>query len=158
MDANPHIDPQPWPEDPAASRLIVCERTGGWAVALRRETPLKPLRVYETRSLVDCWQMLARFPSSFVVAELERGNVDSLLDRLCGLERQYPRARVAVVAEPSLADYEWLLREAGAVHFLTSRRGAGRLALVARRHLAQAPEPRRSIADRIWAGLPWGST
>jgi hypothetical protein len=152
----PRSDPQPWPEGLAAARLLVCERTGRWAVALRREPLLKPQRVYETRSLADCWQMLAGHPSSFVVAELTRANIEGLLDRLGGLERQYPRARVTVVADPSLADYQWLVREAGAIHFLTSRRYVHELAVVAARHLSQVPEPRTSLADRIWAGLPWG--
>lgn len=154
-EAVPRID-QSWTEGIAAARLIVCERMGRWAVALRREPLLKPQRVYETRSLADCWQMLAGFPSSFVVAELTRANAGGLLDRLAGLERQFPRARVAVVADFSLADYQWLVREAGAVHFLTTRRRVYELTGLAVRHLSQVPEPRASLADRIWAGLPWG--
>ena len=150
------FDPQVWPEGHAAARLVVCEQTGQWATALRHGPLLKRQRVYETRSLIDCWQMLAGFPSSFVVAELTRANLDGLLERLGGLERQYPRAKVAVVADPTLAAYQWLVREAGAVHFLTSRRRARELTGLAVRHLSQVPEPRASLADRIWAGLPWG--
>jgi len=54
-----------------------------------------------------------------------------------------------------LAGYEWLLREAGAVHFLCSPRQCGPLADLACCHLSQAPPPPRSLTQQIWAGLPW---
>ncbi|NLX94825.1 MAG: hypothetical protein GXY83_01480 [Rhodopirellula sp.] len=151
----PCSDPQPRPKAISASRLIVCERKGTWAVALRRHPALGELRVYETRTLADAWQMLASHPSSFLVVEMTHANIDGLLELLKRVKRQYPRVRTAVVTEPPLADYQWLLREAGAVHFVFSRRATGPLALIAHRHLTQAPEPRRSITERIWAGLPW---
>ena len=71
------------------------------------------------------------------------------------LEREFPLARVAVVAERRLAACQWLLREAGAVHFVTSSRQAGPLAELACRHLANVPTPSQSTSDRIWAALPW---
>ncbi len=147
----PHNDLQ----SQASARLIVCERTGQWAVALRRELTGGGARVCETRSLDDCWQMLAGFPFSFVVVELTRANIDNLLHRLIDSKRQHPRARVAVVADRSLAGYEWLVREAGAVQLLVSRLRLGPLAGVAQRHLAQVPQRRLGLAERIWVELPW---
>lgn len=143
------------PAEAAAARLIVCEPSGRWAVALRRQSAATAPRVYETRSLADCWQMLAEAPASFVVVELSTGNAVALLQRMARLQRDFPLARVAVVADRALAGYEWLLREAGAVHFLCSPRQCGPLADLALRHLAQAPPPPRSLTDQIWAGLPW---
>jgi hypothetical protein len=143
------------PAGTTAARLIVCETSGRWAVALRRELAAAEVRVHETRSLADCWTMLAESPASFLVVELSAGNSAALLQRMARLQREFPLARVAVVADRSLAGYEWLLREAGAVHFLCSPRQCGPLANLARRHLAQAPSPPRSLADRIWADLPW---
>ena len=60
------------------ARLIVCERTGRWAVALRRELADAGVRVWETRTLADCWNELAESPASFVVLELG-GDVAGLL-------------------------------------------------------------------------------
>lgn len=136
-------------------RLIACEQTGRWLVALRRELGEADCRLQETRTLGDCWEQLAEHPASFVVLELLAANVPAVLDRLTHRERQFPAACVAVVADRSLRDYEWLLREAGAVHFVTSPRMLGPLAAVARRHWSQRPEPRLNLAERIWAGLPW---
>jgi hypothetical protein len=168
------------PEGAAAARLIVCERTGHWAAALRRELeraggggPFRagraaevpaaspnaslPPRIDETRSLAHAFRALAEAPASFLIVELSRGNVDALLDRMPDLARWYPLARLAVLSDRRLAGWGWLLREAGAVWHASSPRRLAPLLATARRHLATAPRPRRSLRDRIWAGLPWGS-
>jgi len=149
-------DPPRLPQGAQPPRLIVCERSGEWAASLRRELPARGARLSETRSLAECWQLLARSPSSFVVLELIEAGADALLDRLAHAQRRFPLASVAVVAERELADYEPLVREAGAVHFVASLRQCRPLAELACRHLDQAARPRRNLAEAIWARLPWG--
>lgn len=136
--------------------MIVCEREGRWAVALRRDLPRPEVRVHETRSVEECWEMLTRWPASFVVVELTRANATAVLERMAWLERDFPLARVAVVADRALGFCEWLMREAGAVHFTVSPRRLGPLGGLAVRHLDAAPQARLSLTERIWAGLPWG--
>ena len=137
-----------------AARLIVCEHTGRWAVALRRELAEAGVRVWETRTLADCRKELAASPASFVVLELS-DEPSALLRFLARQPREFPTARLAVVADELRADQEWLVREAGAVHFLCSPRQAGLLARLACRHLAQVPPPPQSLSERIWSSLPW---
>ena len=144
------------PEGALPARVIVCERTGRWAVALRRELAGAGVRIRETRSLAECWEMLAESPGGFVVVELSAVHVDALLRQMTRLERDFPLARVAIVADRSLAHYEWLLREAGAAHFTTSTGRLGPVAQLACRHLAEAPSPPRTAKQEIWARLPWG--
>ena len=139
----------------SSARLIVCERSGRWAVALRREVAEAGVRVWETRTLADCRNELRENAASFVVLELG-GNVAGVLRLLARQPREFPAARLAVVADRSAANYEWLMREAGAVHFLCSPRRVGLLARLACRHLAQVPPPSRTLTERIWSGLPWG--
>jgi len=146
---------EPFLETSVPTRLIVCERTGRWATALRRELTASGVRVWETRTLDDCWKELAESPAAFVVLELTK-NMDGLLRLLARQPREFPSARLAVVAKRSLAGYEDLMREAGAVHFLTSPRQTGLLVRLACRHLSQVPPPQQSLTDRIWASLPWG--
>jgi len=138
------------------ARLIVCEQRGRWAAWLRRELEPVGVRLMETRLVADCWEALARLPASFLVLELTPANVGELLDRLAWLGRDYPSARAAVVADRRLSECEWLMREAGAVHFLCSPREVRLLAEVACRHLARVPAPPQELAERIWASLPWG--
>lgn len=137
------------------ARVIVCERSGRWAADLRRELGGGvPLR--ETRSLAECWEALAEAPASLLVIELARGNMDGVLARLARLGDDFPLARAAVVADRSLADYQWLLREAGAVYFTCSPRQLAPLADLTARHLAQAPAPPPlGTTEQIWASLPW---
>jgi hypothetical protein len=141
-------------ETSAAAKLIVCERSGRWAVALRRELADAGVRVWETRTLADCRDELVANPASFALVELGP-SAGGLLRFLAAQPRQFPAARLAVVASRSQAGYEWLMREAGAVHFLSSPRQVAVLARLACRHLAEVPPPQQSLADRIWAGLPW---
>jgi hypothetical protein len=144
--------PSVWSPGPA--RLIVCEPSGRWAVALRRELGSSP-RVYEARSVAESWASLAQAPASLLVVEVMPGNLAALLGRMARREREFPRARVAVVADRRLAGHQWLLREAGALTFITSPRRLQGLAELARRHLAAVPEPPAGTPEWIWATLPW---
>jgi hypothetical protein len=138
-------------------RLIVCERAGQWAVALRQELAATGIRVWETRSLADCWDALADSPAAFLIVELRAENTGELLRRMAQLQREFPLARIAVVAARRLAAYEWLVREAGAIHFTCSARALTPLTQAAVRHLAGVPVPQQGLAERIWASLPWSS-
>lgn len=139
----------------AEARLIVCERTGQWATALRRELNDSGVRLYETRSLADCWQALAKAPASFLVLELTAKNVEPLMAGLARMSREFPAARVAVATDRSTVGYQWLMREAGAIDVVNSPRRLAPLAAVVLRHLAEVPAPQQTMVERIWATLPW---
>jgi hypothetical protein len=136
------------------ARLIVCERRGRWAVALRRELTAAGVRVWETRTLADCRDELVRSPASFVLLQLG-DDPAGLLRFMARQPREFPAARLAVAAERPQADWQCLVREAGAVHFICSTRQVGLLARLVCRHLAQAPQPQQSLTERIWTSLPW---
>ena len=154
---DPTSSDRPPSERASSARLIVCERGGEWAVGLRRELPVPGVGLHQTRSLSECWEMLGRWPASFLVVELTRSNAEALVGRMTSLDREFPSARVAVVAERELARCEWLMWEAGAVHFTVSPRRLGPLARLAVRHLDATPRPERTLTERIWARLPWGT-
>jgi ActR/RegA family two-component response regulator len=136
------------------ARLIVCEARGRWAALLRRELSAEGVRVWETRTLDGCWAELAASPASFAIVEL-LGDPAEWLDCLACLPRRFPDVRAAIVTDRRWADREWLFREAGAVHFVCSPRRVGTLAQLACRHLARAPLPSQTFAQRVWTGLPW---
>ena len=137
------------------ARLIVCERTGCWAIALSRELRGYPARVYQTRNLAECWDMLAEYRASFLVIEVTRANLDELLSRLQEIEHRFPAARVATVGDRAMAKCEFLLREAGTIHFAASRRLSRAVAVAAQNHLNRVPKPRLSQIETIWDTLPW---
>jgi hypothetical protein len=136
------------------AQVIVCERSGHWAVGLREVLP-DGFPLWETRSLVQCLKALAHSPQSFVVVELTDSNTQGLLRCLAQVEQDYPQARLAVVGDRGVAGREWLMREAGAVHVTCSPRQLAALADIARRHLARIVPAQQPLTDRLWAELPW---
>ncbi len=143
------------PYEAKPARLIVYERIGRWAAALRRELAAAGLRVWESRNLTDCSQLLAESPASFVIFELSPTNCEETLRNIQNWQAEFPLFRFAVVADRSLGAYEWFIRETGAAHFLCSVRKIGALAETACRHLARVPPLPQSLTERIWANLPW---
>ena len=89
------------------------------------------------------------------MVEVTAGNLEAFLARMAQREREFPRTRVTVVADRPLTGYEWVVREAGAVMFLTSPRRMALLGDLARRHLATLPKQPLEITERIRAHLPW---
>lgn len=138
-------------------RLIVCERDGHWARHLRGELSSSGMRVHETRSLQECWRMLPASPAALLVVEVSLAEASPLLIVLARLGRDYPAARLVAVADDRLDWAKWAMLEAGAAWFCSSPRRLAEVAEIARRHLAQAPRPRLSLDQKIWAGLPWNA-
>ena len=169
----------------------MCERTGRWAVALRRELAATGVRVWETRTLAGCREELEQSPASFVTLEVggdlpaccvsscgsreifrgaagcgrgdkrREGREDEGKDARhrsrtdCGQQQNPLVLAVPLPSRLSPSPLSWLMREAGAVHFVDSVRQVGLLARLACRHLAQVPPPQQTLTERIWAGLPW---
>ena len=110
----------------ATGRLMVCERSGPWAAALRRELAEAGVRVWETRSLAECWESLAAAPASFLIVELTLARCRRPVAADGAAAARLSRwPEVAVVAARPLAGWQWLVREAGAVDF-SFRRGGWR--------------------------------
>ena len=138
-----------------SARIIVCEKTGQWAIALRRLLAPGGHRVQETRSWPECWAELARHPASLLVAEMTAQNVELMLERLTDLPRRFRQARAVVVGDRDLARYEWAVRTAGAAHVVFTPRELPRTARLIVRHLALAPPPELSLREAVWQRLPW---
>jgi hypothetical protein len=135
--------------------LIFCERTGAWCVALRRLLDEYESEIVETRSLAECREELLRRPASMLVLEATADSLAQVLSWLARLERDFPQARAAVVAERSLAQYEWAVREAGALAMSTSPRNLEPLVSLARSFLSMRQIAEPTMTERVWNSLPW---
>jgi hypothetical protein len=113
------------------------------------------VRVYETRSLEDCWREVAEHSASVVGIEVTRGNLESAVRWLARLGQAFPRARLVACADRGLEPAQWLLREAGAAHVAFSPRDVMPLVRLIRRHLDAAPAEQDTVRHRIWQRLPW---
>jgi len=150
----------------SSASLIVCEKTGSWAIAIRRvlasssfvsargDTTKQSRAISQTRSLAGCLRALAVCPASLVALELTEANVEEVAERLIEIAARYPAARVVLLTTRAMQHYEWLLREMGAVHLLFSVRQVDALIQIAARHFATVPEQEMSALDRVWMRLP----
>ncbi len=138
-----------------SARIIVCEKTGQWAIALRRLLARSGHRVHETRSWPECWAELERHPASLLVVEMTAQTVELMLARLTDLPHRFRHARMVVVGDRDLARYEWAVRTAGAAHAVFTPRQLPAAARLIACHLALAPQPELSLREAVWRRLPW---
>ena len=138
------------------AQLIVCERTGAWAGALRRALGDRSGVVRECRTLADGEQMLDRWSASLVAVEVTAAGFRAVLRWLADLECKWPLARaVALVSRELDEDARWALREAGAIHVAGSPRKLCCVASITARHLARAPARETTACEQILSRLPW---
>jgi hypothetical protein len=162
-------------------QLIVLERDGHWAAALRQELGresriLLPVpkgegavewrrrstgrpvlvRIVEIRSWRECWERLAQCPTALVAAELTVEGAGHMLAALSRSDREFPKAALVALADRRLASYRDLIREAGAVHFIISPRRLGEVSELLRRRAERFPaEAADNPTDKIRENLPW---
>lgn len=141
--------------------LIVLERSGNWATALRSRFNESEVRVFETRTASDCRQRLLQHPRAIAALELTAANARPLLSTLLALHSELPGVCSIIMAERRMAGYESLFREAGAIHFVVSPRSLGDVGQIVRRFAAldassaSAPSDRDDPRPAIVANLPW---
>ena len=141
----------------SAARLILCERQDNWATALvRTDRDIRDV-LYETRSLQQMREALEISPRSFLGIELTETNFDTVLDMLICLPQSYPRAIAVILTNRYLRDYEWVLRQAGAIDFLVSNRNLRSLIRMTRRHIELTSADSADLLPNIWQRLPWRS-
>jgi hypothetical protein len=175
--------------------LIVYERNGVWARALRQQLVNEPVAIRETRSLEECSRRLRESPASLVALEVTTTSLSSvfawLLDHCAtyGYHREFmhivdrpstavkvsprvssnlgvalprclpnPQMRAMIFLDPSLAASECVLRSAGAIHVVRSRRHLAATASLILAHLQKVPQPQPSARQWTWSRLPWASS
>jgi hypothetical protein len=139
----------------STARLILCEKSSRWAVALRRTLGPDQHVLRQTRSLAECGRELAAAPASLVAIECTDENLDKAVLAINEWATHYPHARFAAVFDSSLAAAEPLLREAGAAAVIDSPRQALALARLALGHVARAPAGDLPLVESIRQRLPW---
>ncbi len=134
--------------------IVVCEKTGSWAAAIRRV--LRPASgLVETRSWQACWQEVRSRTAALVALEVLPENAESVCRRLAEWTGRFRQVHVILLADRSLQRAEWLLREAGAAHVLFSPRDIVRLRPMLDRFLVQIPPSRITFREHVWSQLPW---
>ena len=139
------------------ARVIVCEKTGRWATALRRVLRGPRPCVTETRSLAGCWRELDQAPTSLVALEFAPEHRETILRRLLDLRSRYRWAQAIVLAERGFEPFQWALREAGAVDVLFSPRSLAATARLIQRHVHCVPPAEIDFREAVWCRLPFAA-
>ena len=137
------------------AKVILCEKSGHWAAALRRALGDEPVSIIETRSLSQCEEALVAAPVSLVAIEATSKTLESLVQLIARARIEFPFARVVTLLDNGLDQAEPILREAGAIELFKSLREAPSLAQLAQRHLALTPLAGKSVHEAIAEQLPW---
>ncbi len=163
---------KPASDDNSASiPLVICERTGSWAEALRQAAnrmSRAPISIVETRSTSECRRFLhkqclgerrATSAGVPIVVEFSLAAAADVCELLAWHVRRFGDAPRIVVASREAADYESIVREAGATSFTASPRDVRSCVveyLRFRDEPAHVPvEDRRTLVERIRDSLPW---
>lgn len=137
------------------AQVILCEKSGRWAAALRRALGKQLVPMAETRSIAQCGAALRSAPASLVALEVTSANLDAALGLIVHARREDSAARIVVLLDAGAESAESLLREAGGMDVLLTPRDASRLAGLAVRHLALAPRQELGLRQQIAERLPW---
>lgn len=138
------------------ARLIIFERTGRWAVGLRRHLADAALVIREVRSQAHCLEALAESQASLVGIELSAETVSQVVNFVQLVSELYPRSRVFVVGPSATQCFDGIVREAGAVHAIFSPLQLRQLARLVERFLAAAEIRDRTFREAVFDRLPWG--
>ena len=142
----------------AACRLIVWEKTGEWAAALRDVMGSRQPRIVETRSLAGCETELKQSPASLLAFETTEGNLETVLGFMARIQEIFPRALVVGLLAAEADTAANLLREAGAMDVVVSVLELPRVARMARRQFAIAPKQEVDVQDFVAELMPWAAT
>lgn len=140
-----------------SARIIVCEKTGRWAAALRCMPQLASVSICEVRMLNECSARLRESPASVLVIETVGDRVTDLCRWLAEQTDRFADMRCVIVVSSPDRPAEAVLRTAGAHHVVGNVVELNRLAHWITRHIAQAPSHRASVRQWTWARLPWAT-
>ncbi len=137
------------------AHFIICEKANRWAVAFRRQLRSVGIRVHETRSLDHCHRELTTAPRSLFAVEVDPETLERRLRWSWHTTRSFSRSRAMVLTCRGLEPADLMLREAGALHVLYSRRGIAPAARLVRRVIEPEISAPIGARQRIWAELPF---
>ena len=137
------------------ARLIVCERTGRWALALRRCMTHPGTEFCETRSLPEARMRLQESPESLLLMECSTRNWQDRCQWLLRQTIDFPQLRTIALADPALRAAECVVRTAGAHQVVFSLMELLDMSCWISRHFEQIPHREQGVREWIWHRIPW---
>lgn len=112
--------------------------------------------------LVESWDELlvaaSECPDASISIEIELARLSKWVDRVCTLAQRFPNAALVALLSRKGDDAEWVFREAGCCHVVTSPRAAHEACLVMLRHLNRHATSPVNLKQQIFQQLPWSES
>lgn len=137
------------------AQLIICEKKGFWAAALRWQPGSLTLPTQETRSLIDTRSALQAAPASLLALETTLANAEGVLRLLHESRQAWPMSRVVVLLTSEVGALRDLFWESGAALVVSSPRRLDLVRHFIERNLAIHEPPEQLTRDWVWSRLPW---
>ena len=135
--------------------VVLHERTGRWAAAIAQRLAEGSRAFRQTRTADELGVELSQAPTSIALIELAADRPDAALDLLARIGREFPGARLAMLADREASVYEGLARELGAAHFVASPREIGPLVGWIKRRSGRSPADEPAWIEEVRRRLPW---
>lgn len=137
------------------AQLIVCEKRGLWAAALRWHQGPYRIAIQETRSLIDARSELQKTPGGIVALEATAANVEGVLRLLLESRLAWPQSRILVLLTYEVCSCNELFWEAGAAYVVVSPRRLDLVMRFVQKCLAMQQPPEMTTRELVWSRLPW---
>jgi hypothetical protein len=141
----------------SSCRLITCEKTSHWAVALRSALDGPEPQLVETRSLAGCEVALGQSPASLVAIETTTSNVEAVVDFVLRATSRFPRCVIVGLLAPDALAAVSPLQEAGAIAVASSVLEAPRLVRLAARQFTHSPQAELGLREFAERRMPWAA-
>lgn len=133
--------------------IVVCEKSGEWARQFGRLGCSD--RILETRSREDCLHAIQTHAGCLAAVEVDSEACQRAAKWVWTVQQRHRQTAILVMIPPGFDELGWCLREAGAVHVITSTLDLRRSKRLIKRHLRRIRELPLSLEERIWNNLPW---
>jgi hypothetical protein len=137
------------------AQLIICEKRGIWAAALRWHQKSHRISMLGTRSLMDARSELQRAPDSVAALEATTASVEGVLRLLLESRLAWPRSRIIVLLTNEVAGFDELCWESGAALVVVSPRRLDLVMRFVQKCLAMQEPLEMTMRERVWTELPW---
>lgn len=138
-------------------KLVICEPTPHWIVALRWSWTQASNQLVGVAQLADCSCLLQSQPASLVALDCVGWPLSEVLAWMRQTQASFPLVRLVALLDRGHRHEEWLLREAGAVHVLANTRQVDILISLYRRYQTAVLDAPTNLRESIWEQLPWSA-
>ncbi len=146
-----------------AARIILCEETARWGLALRSLFTNGECHVVAAANVATAFSEVRQGPQAVLAVEVVEANAEQCLRELSTIRRSKEKCCVIVLLSESLADGDvapglamWY--EAGATAVVAAPHRTYTVYRLVHRHLETYKNPPTTFREDVWQRMPWSNS